>query len=157
MGIKSAIRKWLYPKNVNHTFTDDDRQAAVAVRTAKARTAEMRETVQQLRLQADIKELKEMIQGTGGEDSSAADAALIALVGGLLQKQPQQMQQQVVAPAEIHFTDEELEGLMEQIPKKILKKAREMDDVTIEKFIRGYQPNVDADTVQRAIAMLRDE
>lgn len=61
----------------------------------------------------------------------------------------------VEAVNKVHYTDEEIATLMEQIPKKAIKIAKGMDDVSLRKHITAYQPHLDEDSIQRAIAALR--
>lgn len=60
-----------------------------------------------------------------------------------------------VTPAGIHYTDEEIETIYQAADKSFIAAAKAMPAALVEKFIKQKIPNIDEDTLKRAIARVK--
>lgn len=61
-----------------------------------------------------------------------------------------------LAPQELHLSDDQLRTMKTKIPKTIIFFAKRMDDDTLRRKIIEEAPGMDADTVQRAMRIIRE-
>lgn len=60
---------------------------------------------------------------------------------------------QTSTPMTVSMTDEALLELKNKLPNKVLKELKTMDDTTKAQLIRLHLPNIDEDTLKRAVVM----
>lgn len=153
-----------------YAFDDEDQIAATEAKRLKAERNRIMQEMALERQKFELEKLRweqkqlyeEMADEEDDDDDDGDDASPEAMLMSLLMakfNQPQQAPTPQGVPiqqvAKVHYTDEEISQILDQIPKPYLKIAKNMDDSTIQKHILAKVPNVDEDSVQRAIAMLR--
>jgi len=55
----------------------------------------------------------------------------------------------------LHLTDEQLEEIINKLPKQYLKMAEMMSNEQLIAVIKGQVPNIDGDSISRAIMLVR--
>jgi len=154
----------IFRKKQPYRFTDEEREISADIRRQKAEISKMkleRENLihkmemerKMLELKAEITELK----GIDGDDEQPQDdfrslIQMLAMMGGN-QQQPQQFQQQ--QPQKISLTDEQLKKIWEDLPAAAKSFSKRSSDETIKSLILSNMPNIDDDSMQRAISLVR--
>lgn len=177
MGIFDFFRR---PK-VNHTLDDRDRELSAKIRTSQAELKqrraelEMRQLEQRLavenqrlandlaRLQREYEELTEDDIPDEPESGNALDMMLMALVSRALPNPQQVAQPPTVttttappsSPAEVSISDEQFQEFWDSLGMFKQRMARKMSDDQLRTVIRGQVPNVDAESIERAIRIVR--
>lgn len=171
MSIKSLFTK---KKKSSYEFTDEDRELSNEIRKQRAEIrkekAKYELEKERLRNQIEIEELKsqlEELKGIGDEEEQSIEQTLLnSILTPLIQKQFNPMDSLKMAssssysaPAnreeEVHFSDDEIKGMIHQFDRATLKYARKMDDEQLRTVIIDRVPNIDADSVNRAILLIK--
>jgi hypothetical protein len=128
-----------------------------------------------LRLKAEINELKDELQPEYEEDEpmqdNQTDNTFNNLLGtvamAMMQKnQPQhtnnlqssnppQTNSKNNDDGKLSLNDEQLKDIISEIPKKYLILAKTMPDDTIKQYIRGKYPELDEETINRGIKIVK--
>lgn len=149
-----------------YALTEEDRESGYALRQLRTEQKRMQQEIALLREQArledaraDLEETRRQLYGEDEEDDDgfSPEALLAPLLLKALSPTPNTEQQGIPAStvSKIHYTDEELKTLLSGVPKHIKVLAKKIDEQTIRKNILGYQPNIDEDSLQRAVLLIK--
>lgn len=169
MKNKGLLSRFLPKKNTN--LTDEDRQFALEIRRMnqidrlKERQLESQNRLLQLK-EEQMKFLNNIGELGTGKDS--ADDMIGNFMQLLLASKMQQPQQETATtplptpeePAPItgqQLTDEQIQELIDKIPKTQKKMAASLDDSTLAAIIHGKMPGFNAATIGRAIELFRSD
>lgn len=155
----------------------DDMDRLHATQTKQLR-AEMKKIQQEIqiekqkfeldKLRAEQEQLRQELFGDDEEDEEDEEPSpealflpilLNAFKPGQQPAQEQFFQQQAPSKEQVQlvqYTDNEIREIMNKLPKKYIKLARNLDDNTIRKFIHSHQPGLNPETVDRALKILRE-
>lgn len=153
-----------------YVFDEEDQIAATEAKRLKAERNRLMQEMALERQKFELDKLRheqaQLYAEMAGDDDEEDDdddggpspeSMLMTLLMSKIQPTPATPQgvpvQQV---SRVHYTDEEINQILESIPKPVLKLAKKMDDATLHKHILARAPNVDEDSVIRAVAMLRN-
>lgn len=173
MGLLDVFKR-KEPAKKRHSFTDDDRMLSAEKRKLKQRLdleiLKLETTRDKLSLQAEIEQATQELQELRGDyddeepsGSSVEDTLITTLLTKVLSGQQQTTSSQVsptlttssVAPLGVEMSNEQLETIWGSLPKKQQKIAKDMDDEQLKQLIKGQIPNVNDDTLVRAIGIVR--
>ena len=162
-------------KKSGHTLTDEDREASLATRKAKAELKKIELDIAKTQLEskkmearADLEALRDTLYPpTETTEESRWEQIIMGLLSGMNKSQPvagsntSTMQSEVIPPhsqepATMSIDDEELRNILDTIPKKYIKMGKKMSDEQLTTYIKNHLPLADDDTVSRAIAIVRE-
>jgi len=164
MSIRSLFKSLTKSKNNNrivYQFTEEDRLKSADIR---AKQAELRIAELDLKL-ARLKAQQDRIGGNG--DNMSADNMLTSLIMNAMalrnnappSQQKASVGMSILPPiqtvTEVNFTDEQINGILNNFPKWQLKIAKKMDDEQIGGYIRKEIPNISEASLKRGIELLR--
>lgn len=161
-------------KTQRHDFSDSDRELATKV---KQQNAELRKLELEIRkeelqnqkiknrllAQQEINDLRS--QMSFNNDDEEENNPLDNLAAGLLNKlmmgntvadnsnHPQTLDK----PATVSLSSEQIQEIINQLPKSALKIAKKMDNEQIRIFIRNRYPDIDEESINKGITMLKDD
>jgi hypothetical protein len=152
-----------------HLFTDEERGLSAEKRKLKNQLdmelMRLGAERDKITMQRDIEQARqdlENLQSDGIEEegsSSMEDTLLATLLGKVLQGnkgntdtvipvQPVQVEQ-------VSLPNEQLAEIWKKLPNHVKAMAKRMDDTQLASTIKGQIPNIDQDTLQRAIILVR--
>jgi hypothetical protein len=161
-----------------YQFSDNERRASAETRQAIATTKALEEQLKQqelrlesqarqLELKARIQEAQNILDENGdnddydsGDDSTSQMIGLLKMVIG---KSQSPMQNGVSEPSSSmpsqssigHYTNEQIQEHLAQIPKPNMILLQKLDDKRIEQQIRNAFPTADNDSVSRALMLIK--
>jgi len=131
----------------------------------------------QIELEADIAEASQRLKEISGYDDEEEEepetnndfTSIISAIPMLMQTFNNQNQtpnsntvsvvttppQPIKQELGVSLSDEELQNMYKQIPKTAKAIAKTMSDETLKNYLKGQIPNLDEDTINRAIALVR--
>ena len=151
----------------NYDFNDDDRQHAVLMRNMNREMRRMEMEMRRLEMKRQLEEMKEELYGDEEEETDSPEMQLLApIVAGMLnksQKPNPQIQSEKISPIQnpansegkAHFSDEEIEQIYQAADKRYTSMAKGMPDSLVATFIKQKVPNIDDDSLQRAIKRVK--
>jgi len=176
-SLRMSLFGW-FRKRKGFPFSDEDRAFSLQTRKENAdierrkRQLDLEERKlehekRKAELEADILEARNRISelnGTDeeeGSDGSDTDAMLMLLLTKVLGGNAPLSASASSAPnppvaTKISMTDEQIEEILASMPKRYVKLSRDLSDETLRAMILGKMPNVDDDTIQRAITRARN-
>ena len=166
-------------KGLTHDFTDAEREEGLVIREKKREITllklerenelhKLKMEKQKLELQAEIAELKDSLNDyvddsdTSSEDRTTSD--LIKLFAPMIMAG--KMQNPVAAPVPVvspmpsspvqqHLNDDTLLSLWEKTPPQYKAMSKTMSDEQLGGVIKQQMPNIDDDSVKRAVEIIR--
>jgi len=163
-------------RHPNHKWEDDDRELSLELRKSKAELKKQKQELEleimrldsekkKIQLQAEIENAKMQLEDLQGydegepEESHPEDAILNLFMAKILSGNtapvvPTQISEQ--HPQQVVYSEQEIQGLIDQIPSSYLKIAKKMDDATLRKMIISRLPNTSEESIQLAITLLRE-
>lgn len=176
MGIFSFFKK---KRTANYEFTEEDAKRSADIRSANAELKRKRMEYdaelhrldierKKLEMEADIEEARQRLADLRGEDEEEDDdndemslKSLLPLILTAVQGRngnPPAVNNSNPPPmaAGVHFSDEQIADMYEQIPKLYRKMAQKMTDEQVAMEIRKRLPSMDDDSVNRSITYLRN-
>jgi hypothetical protein len=168
-GLKLVREKKYVP---NHVFSDDERESGLEIQKLKREQKKLKETmeVEKLKLEVDMlraeidekrSELYDDDEDVEPQDLMNPDALFMSLIGKILGGNMQVQQPMNPVPistpvvAKKSLSNEELLELKKAIDPKHLKLIKVAPKEILESEIRKRLPEVDDDTITRAMAMLK--
>jgi len=162
----------------NHDFTAEDTELAVEIRRSNAEIRkkkqelelsllELKNEKEKVELQADIAEAKQIlaeVNGEGSEEGSSEDLLLVELfklLGGrkdspLLQGPQDPGAGAVTAGSSPKYSDQDLRDYISRIPAGYREMAKKMPPDQLIELIKGLQPGMDQETIDRGIRILKE-
>ncbi len=169
---------WFRHKNSNYTgrtFTDEDRDTSAEIRAAKKEIAllklqredelhKLKIEKQRLELQAEIEDLRAVFEDSDDNttDSDDITATMLKIFGPAIAATITPKQTAIAATDEqpqgkIRISDDELKRLWDDTPKKYKIFVPSLDDATIKTYLLAKMPNLDEDTQNRALKIVRGQ
>ena len=125
---------------------------------------------EEMRLRAEIQEMEQQLSEFDDEDEDSTsddgmnpDALMMGLFSSMITKNNSPANTGVTAPSsaavqevKISYTDEQIREIKGQIPKAYLKMSKTFTDEQLSDFILKKYPNLDDDTIIRAVGILRE-
>lgn len=161
MSLFSWFRRKKDPRN-NHTFTDEDRELA-----RQTRILRMQQLQSQIRAETELNELRvkrekaalqqDIAELTGDEDDESEIVELMKPIINRAFPNPS-MAPTVVGTTQmsVSYSDDNLRDLKKRIPKVFLKQIRKMTDDELKGRIKNELPNIDDDSMHRALTIVRE-
>ena len=172
MGILNRIGNLIYSKPKNrYEFTQEDSLTGVSIRKANQEIKQLRleraKIMQEMeveKLKAEMLDLKAQLYGEEEtvEDADTPEKALTNMFLMAMLKGKGQGNGVSTTDIDISnsnkrkYSNEELVMLHKQVPKKELKKAKKLTTEQLSPLIRQQLPDADDDSINRAIALLRE-
>lgn len=179
--VKMGLFGWLKSERQEkaHAFDKEDRELSLQVRRQKAELAQQRAQLdlelmrlraerEKADLEAQIADARARLDDMYSDDEpevdnggSAADAMLMMLMSKMFQSPPaaappaSQPTPPSAPPSGDSISDEELQEMWEQVPSGYKKLARKMSDEQVAGYIRKQLPNIDTDSMTRALRVVR--
>ena len=173
MGLFNLFKQKAKDNRANYDFDIEDREISLELRKKKAEIKklqlERQAELDRLEYERKLYELKadlEDLRGTFEEDetdngNNNPDLMLMGLLAKILNKnspqssveQPPQTQQ---ASNLIKLSDEQINGYLDSLPKHALKIGKSWSDEQIKTFIKANIPNIDEESINRTITLLRN-
>ena len=168
---------WFKKRKVRHTFDDEDREISLKIRQEKTElrriqqeTKVMQEKLKLERAKAELEDLKDELYGLDDEPethSTNPDSLITTLLINAMLKDkanttsisnpydkisynnniPQQNQTEL--------TDEEIDKLIDIVPKNVLKQSARADDALITRIITSKLPNLSPQSNDRMLKRIR--
>jgi len=160
------------PKDA-HQFSDEDRQASATRRKMLAMQREqmdmMQEQLTNLRniqrqrmMQEQIEALQSSMYEDDDEDEDSSDSdedMFMKLLQTVAQKSNTEVKTPFPSgmelPQKVSLSDEQLLEMLNSVDPKYLKLAKKMSDSSLKGFIKAQMPNIDDDTMLRAIRLVK--
>ena len=167
------------PRGMNHSISDDERTLAAEVKHAKAEIARekarlelelmrLRVEKEKTELQAQIENardaLAEFRESADDETGDSADSILMALLTQILNKNPPNSMggggnvaiSRESTPPQQHLTDAQINDIWQSMPHAAQKVARKLPDEQLKIYIKSNLPNIDDDSINRAIILIKE-
>jgi len=160
----------------NHDFSDEERTRAVEVSRERARLKRLQDQkaheLKMLEMERDRIALEDEIADLTDDDEDedfdtedSADALLVKLLQPILQRGTHPVSPAAGSPAtpspgaaaQIHLMDDQLREIWNNQPVHIRSAAKVSSDERIEEVILSRYPNIDEDTLNRAIQIVRND
>lgn len=158
-----------------HVLSEEDREAAAQKNSLKwklerekmEREAELDRLKAErdaARYQADIALYREQLPQRTQEDAEDGNSELATLATMFMASRSQAAAGQVSSnpptlspnsPAALHLTDEQIDELLSQAPKAVLKMAKNLSLPTLRKMVEQKFGAIDDDTFSRAVNKLK--
>ena len=164
-------------KRANHTFNDGDREVSVEIRQKKKELellklerenelSKLKMFKAKLELENEIEELQEAMADNTDDMQPETDGTteLIKLFAPLLLKNINPSASVLDVPIQsfsplqeqkLSLSDEQLKEIWNRTPEMAKNYAKKAPDDTISKLILSQMPNIDADTLARALKLIK--
>jgi len=168
MGIFDIFKKKQKDNRVNYDFEQEDRELSLKIRRQKAELKQLemqRQTEldrleyekRKIQIEQELEELRGVSFDEEEETGDSVDNTLITLLAGIFAKNnssvsPPPIQQK---PASVTLTNEQITEYLDSIPKPALKIAKNWNDEQLSKFLETQMPNLETETINRAISLFR--
>lgn len=143
-----------------YSFSEEDREASAELRSLRQQIKMEKERYQLEKARAELEDLRESLQpeddGEDGGEDSTEDALLKMLMTNAMQ-QPQQLNTPPPSSqhtTEVSMSDAEILHVLKGVPKPQRVLLKTLPDKVLAPKIK-QQFNVDDDTVQRALVLIR--
>jgi hypothetical protein len=151
----------------NHDFSEQDREFSINVRKLKMEEKKLEyerrkleHDVAMAELQEKLEDIRSAYEPETEEGSDGADAMMMGLLSSILMKgnAPVAVSASSTTPTpntKERLTDEQLREILDTVPKGYRKLAKGMSDETLTGLIRSKLPNLDDDSINRGIQLIR--
>jgi hypothetical protein len=169
MGIFDLFKRKEKDNRENHSFDSEDRELSLKLRRQRAelKTLELQRESELQRLEYERKkfqlmdeldELKGVYEEVSEEEpSNNSDNMLMTLLASILAKK--EVSPPLIQPpttSEINLSDEQIKSYIASIPKVALKIGKSWNDEQLTNFILSNMPNLNKDSINRIITILRN-
>lgn len=162
-------QKGASPKT-GYALSNADREAALQVREANLNLRRQQAEIESLKLErqrimqeAELERLKDELYGDeeDEQEDSGLEQMLVPILMAVLNKHPADIPMAQGIPAQavqnVNLTDEEIRSVIKQFPKAQVKMAKALSDDVLRKGIIAHVPNINPESVERALAIFRSE
>jgi G3E family GTPase len=149
----------------NYDFSDLDREQAVQKRKVNAELRKVKQEIEIAKAKAELYDLQEILEEYNAEEEPAEeikeglsleDTLLLKLLGGVnLSGIQTPIQTATEEKKPFSLSDEEIRSFIVSQPKAAIKAAKALPDAILKERIKAQLPEIDEDSVNRAIAILR--
>lgn len=183
ISLNMGFISWLFrrkelPPNVNHTFSNEDRELSLTLRRMKAEIKQLELEREKIKAQiekekylAELEDLKaqlyEDIPTEPEHHGLNPDTLLTTFLLNLLNKgtivgnppststTPNSLTYN--SPAPLELTPEQIKEIISKVPKQYLKIAKTLTDEQLKRLILGQIPNLSEPSLTFAISLIREQ
>jgi len=169
MGIRNTIGKWLLKdkrKLNGYPFDDDDRVLSQKIRRSKGEKKLLEQELERLEAEADLNDLREEIsqydeQPEKNSNIMSPDTLIMSLLMKLFTGTHNNNTSDSSIAAKLNTVEapvmntEQMQELINTVPKKYLKLAKNMNDDTLKALIQTKLPNINSTSLNSIVEMVK--